>query len=169
MGERLGKAGVQLPGGCPVPAEWLLHDESALGCQAHRRQSFDDILEHRWWYRQVKDWAVGRFEPLRQLLVGLRVAVVTHHHRQVVGQFGERGFVQGPVLAQDVSGVGAEPLVVPVGAGNADDRDAQPPGAGEFVDGGDEFFADQVTGCTEKDLRVCAGFHGSSTSDGINW
>ena len=55
--------------------------------------------------------------------------------------------------------MGAESLVVPVGAGHADDRYSQPPGAGEFVDGGDEFLADQVTGRTEQDQRVCAGLH----------
>ena len=55
--------------------------------------------------------------------------------------------------------MGAESLVVPVGAGHADDRYAQPPGAGEFVDGRDEFLADQVTGRAEQDQRVCARFH----------
>ena len=137
----------------------MFHDDSALGGQADRGQAFDDVLEHRWWDRQVEDWAAGVFQALRQLLVGLRVAVVTDHHGQVVGEFGERGLVEGPVPAQDVPGVGAESLVVPVGAGHPDDRDAQPAGAGEFVDGRDELLADQITGRAEQHQRVCAGLH----------
>lgn len=86
------------------------------------------------------------------------VVIVTDDHGEIAGQLGEDGFVHRSGPADDVMGVRAELLVIPIRAGDTDDRDSEPPGNGQFVDIRYQLLPDQIPGRAEKDEGVCAGF-----------
>ena len=135
-----------------VAAERLLdHDPGAAG-QTGVGQPGGDVVEQARRDRQVEHRVLDALEALGQPLEGLRLPVVAAHVAEGGGEPSQHRLVDGPRRRPPPTpGPGSSGLVVPVGGGDADDREAvELAPLGQVVERREELLVGQVAGGPEQ-------------------